>query len=143
MVLYYAQSQLFSHAVADAYTAFASMTPEQMEAARGSEIKMLGHFHNLGTTSATVICDSPRAELVYNWCLDYTGDGLAKVEFTPIVTEDEMRAILLKMDSPPFVSPFIGLDAPLEEGESLFKASWKAIPGKKAELHDIIKNLSP
>ena len=142
MVLLCCEFKFHPHAVLDGYTAFAAMTPEQEAVLEGPGNKLLVRVHNLGNMTGLVIVETTSAEAYYDSCFNWTGEGTMDVLVRPILHEDDVVALLRSTESPPVVSPYVGLDASLEEGESLYKLSWKLYPDKKAEAFETLKNLT-
>jgi len=77
--------------IAEGYSQFSKMTPEQDAADRGNRVKQLGRWHDLTRGRGVVICESDSAEALANWALNW--NGILDAEITPVLDDAEARAL--------------------------------------------------
>jgi hypothetical protein len=137
MVLFSITYKVHPHARPDAIAFFSSMTPQEIKKQLGQELTLVVSLHNAAEMTGLQIIDAPDAASIYKYCIPWTGTGWNTCEIQTVITENEMRASVLKMDTPPYVVP-MDPDTPLNEGECLYLISWEPHPDKKGELFKAI-----
>ena len=73
------------------YKASSMMTAGDDQANMGSNIKMIGRWHDLATMSGVAIAESDDASALFNWALNWNEN--LDVEITPVLDDDEARAL--------------------------------------------------
>ncbi|TKS59399.1 MAG: hypothetical protein EWM72_02207 [Nitrospira sp.] len=75
----------------DGLSLFLQMTPEQDRADRGSNIKLIGRWHDLVRGRGVAICESDSAEAISNWALKW--NSLLDVDVAVVLDDNEARAL--------------------------------------------------
>jgi len=74
----------------EALSHFAQMTPEQDQADHGSNIKLIGRWHDIIRRRGVVICESDSAEAVSNWALNW--NSIIDLDIAVVLDDKETRA---------------------------------------------------
>jgi len=90
--------QLRSGKLHDALSQFSQMTPEQDQADHGSDVKLIGRWHDLLRGRGVVICESDNAEAVANWILNW--NSILDVDVAVVLDDNETRALGKKRTPP-------------------------------------------
>ena len=75
----------------DGLSLFLQMTPEQDRADRGSNIKLIGRWHDLVRGRGVAICESDSAEAISSWALKW--NSLLDVDVAVVLDDSEARAL--------------------------------------------------
>ena len=71
---------------------FAKMTPAEDKADIGSQIKLIGRWHDLARGRGVAICESDSAEAVSNWALNW--NGVLDADVAVVLDDKETRALV-------------------------------------------------
>jgi hypothetical protein len=75
----------------DGLSYFSQMTPEQDHADQGSNIKLIGRWHDLARGRGVAICESDSAEAMANWALNW--NSILDVDVAMVLDDNETRAL--------------------------------------------------
>lgn len=75
----------------DGLAQFSQMTAEHDAADMGSEIKLLGRWHDLARARGVAICESDSAAAVSNWALNW--NSIMDVDVAVVLDDEETRAL--------------------------------------------------
>lgn len=91
-------------------------------------VAVRGHWTTAGGGRGYAIVRAARAAALDRWL-----SGAREATATPVLDDNEARALLLGAEAPPFVVDYAHVgDAPCE-GESLFALEYAFLPGKREE----------
>ena len=123
----------------DCMTLFGGMTKDDDARDMGSNIKMLGRWSTLGSSSGFCICDSPSASELHNWLLNWS--TMATIDCYPVVDDNCAREIILGSE-PSFKVDYSKVGNPAKEGESLYFIEYKFMDSKLSEGYELFANMS-
>ena len=84
--------ELYPETKMDAFTAFSQMTTEDDAADLGSDVAMIGRWHDLASGAATAIVESTSVEAVYSWVLNWAPMITATV--TPVLDDEAAKSVV-------------------------------------------------
>jgi hypothetical protein len=74
---------------------FSQMTPEQGDAMRGDEVKMIGRWHDVAGGCGVAIFETDSATALSAYALKW--NSVMDIDVTPVLDDEETRAIGQKM----------------------------------------------
>ncbi len=84
--------ELYPETKMDAFTAFSQMTDEDDAADLGSDVTMIGRWHDLASGAGTAIVESTSVEAVYSWVLNWAPMITSTV--TPVLDDEAARRVV-------------------------------------------------
>lgn len=75
----------------EAFKAFSQMTSTDDANDRGSEIKLIGRWHDLSRFTGVAICEATDAQALAAWALNW--NNVLDLETVPVLDDDEARAV--------------------------------------------------
>ena len=84
--------ELYPEKKLDAFTAFSQMTAEDDAADVGSEITVIGRWHDLASGTGVAIIESDSAEAVSSWM--YNWAEVISSTVTPVLDDEAARAVV-------------------------------------------------
>ena len=75
----------------DAFKAFCAMTPEEDEADRGPNIKLIGRWHDLQQFTGVAIAETDDPQAIASWALNW--NSVLDLEVTPVLDDDEAKEV--------------------------------------------------
>ena len=71
-----------------AFTAFSQMTPEDDQKDMGSNIKLIGRWHDLSEFSGVAICETDDPQALASWALNWNN----VLDLRPVIVLDDQEA---------------------------------------------------
>jgi len=75
----------------EALKAFSQMTSADEAKDRGSEIKLIGRWHDFSGHTGVAVCEAVDARALAAWALNWT--NILDLETIPVLDDDEARAV--------------------------------------------------
>jgi len=75
----------------DVFKAFSQMTSGDDAKDTGSEIKLIGRWHDISRFRGVAICETADPRALAAWALNW--NGVLDLETVPVLDDDEVRAV--------------------------------------------------
>ena len=121
-------------------TLFGGMTTEDDAKDTGDKIKIFGRYSDMGACRGCCVCEAPDAKTIADWAFNWK--DMATINTWPMVTDDELRKIILKKD-PAFSRDYSKYcNAEPKEGESLYWIRFKLYTETKMKAYELLANMT-
>jgi hypothetical protein len=90
--------------------------------------------------TGTQVFEAPSAELLYKWIFNWSETAVS-TDIQPVLDENDLRALVLGR-VPDYKVDYSNLSAPLDEGYTHFKMSYKIHEASKVQAYDLLANMS-
>jgi Domain of unknown function (DUF3303) len=75
----------------EVFKAFSQMTSADDAKDVGSQVKLIGRWHDLAGFTGVAICETADAQALGAWALNW--NGVLDIETVPVLDDDETRAV--------------------------------------------------